>query len=241
MSLDQHSTPIVVLFSGGINSTVAAARFADGSALHFVHVHHGQPAAAAEREAARKISDAMAGTLHVVDLIAPSAGIPTRVAPGAKTDSEAGPAAGGASPTRPSDSAGGGLMFTLAGLALRVACRVGADTITCGVSQVCDEHGRTSRAGHGDPQRGRIFHRALAIAVEMASTPRRRATWETPFIQTSRVEIVRTGLHLGAPFHLSWSCESAGPKPCDRCRGCRSRAEGFEAIGQADPRLAVAR
>ncbi|NOT01684.1 MAG: hypothetical protein HOP29_13765 [Phycisphaerales bacterium] len=241
MPTDQKPTPIVVLFSGGINSTAAAARYTDGSALHFLHVNHGQPAAAAERETARRITDAMAGTLHVADLSFSTAGGKSASATKTGKSSDTDDATDDVSSAKQIDEAASGLMFSLVGLAQRLAHRVGAETITCGVSQICDEQTRSSRTGCGDPQRGRIFHRALAIALEMSLTARHRVAWETPFIDSPRIDIVRAGMRLGAPFHLSWSCDSTGPKPCERCRGCRSRAEAFESVGQADPRLAVAR
>ena len=43
---------------------------------------------------------------------------------------------------------------------------------------------------------------------------------ETPLIGLRKREIVRKGVELGAPFHVSWSCYSGEHEACGVCESC---------------------
>jgi 7-cyano-7-deazaguanine synthase len=57
----------------------------------------------------------------------------------------------------------------------------------------------------------------------------------TPLIAMRKVEIVRLGLELGAPFDLTWSCYSREDRACGVCDSCVLRRRAFEAAGVQDP------
>jgi 7-cyano-7-deazaguanine synthase len=59
----------------------------------------------------------------------------------------------------------------------------------------------------------------------------------TPLIESSKAGIVRTGIELGAPLDLTWSCYRGGEKPCRECDACDLRARGFAEVGVDDPAL----
>jgi 7-cyano-7-deazaguanine synthase len=59
----------------------------------------------------------------------------------------------------------------------------------------------------------------------------------TPLIESTKAGIVRTGLQLGAPLHLTWSCYRGGDRPCQKCDACVLRARGFAEVGIPDPAL----
>ena len=59
----------------------------------------------------------------------------------------------------------------------------------------------------------------------------------TPLIDRTKEEIVRMGVELDAPLHLTWSCYQGGDRPCGVCAACRLRADGFAAAGIDDPAL----
>jgi 7-cyano-7-deazaguanine synthase len=50
-------------------------------------------------------------------------------------------------------------------------------------------------------------------------------------------EIVKLGLELGVPYHLTWSCYGDGRKPCNECGPCYMRRVAFERNGTVDPLL----
>ncbi len=57
----------------------------------------------------------------------------------------------------------------------------------------------------------------------------------TPLIRLRKAEIVRLGLELGAPFHLTWSCYSRQDQACGVCDSCVLRLRAFAAAGARDP------
>ncbi|HUQ39171.1 MAG TPA: 7-cyano-7-deazaguanine synthase QueC [Acidimicrobiales bacterium] len=61
---------------------------------------------------------------------------------------------------------------------------------------------------------------------------------ETPLVDLTKADIVRLGVELAAPLHLTWSCYRGGDAPCGTCDACRLRAKGFTEAGIADPALA---
>lgn len=58
---------------------------------------------------------------------------------------------------------------------------------------------------------------------------------ETPIIRMTKAEIIRTGLALGAPLHLSWSCYQREDVACGVCDSCALRLRGFQQAGTDDP------
>ena len=58
-----------------------------------------------------------------------------------------------------------------------------------------------------------------------------------PLINKTKSEIVRMGIRMGVPHHLTWSCYAGGMKPCLRCDACVLRQKGFREAGIKDPIL----
>jgi 7-cyano-7-deazaguanine synthase len=58
---------------------------------------------------------------------------------------------------------------------------------------------------------------------------------ETPLIAMRKSEIVRLGVELGAPFHVSWSCYSGEREACGVCESCVLRLRAFREAGAQDP------
>jgi 7-cyano-7-deazaguanine synthase len=58
---------------------------------------------------------------------------------------------------------------------------------------------------------------------------------ETPFIDTTKADIVRRGAELGVPFERTWSCYRGGDRHCGRCGTCVERREAFQLAGITDP------
>ncbi|MEO8734944.1 MAG: 7-cyano-7-deazaguanine synthase QueC [Edaphobacter sp.] len=57
----------------------------------------------------------------------------------------------------------------------------------------------------------------------------------TPLIEMRKSEIVRLGVELGAPFHVSWSCYSGEKVACGICESCVLRLRAFREAGAVDP------
>jgi 7-cyano-7-deazaguanine synthase len=57
----------------------------------------------------------------------------------------------------------------------------------------------------------------------------------TPLINLRKVEIIRLGMELGAPFDLTWSCYSREDKACGVCESCVLRQRAFAEAKTPDP------
>jgi 7-cyano-7-deazaguanine synthase len=58
---------------------------------------------------------------------------------------------------------------------------------------------------------------------------------KTPLIALKKLEIVKLGLALNAPFELTWSCYSREDRACGICESCALRLRAFKAAGTSDP------
>lgn len=57
----------------------------------------------------------------------------------------------------------------------------------------------------------------------------------TPFVETTKAEIVALGASLGVPFGDTWSCYKGGAEHCGKCGTCVERREAFQIAGVIDP------
>ena len=56
----------------------------------------------------------------------------------------------------------------------------------------------------------------------------------TPLIAMRKTGIIRLGLELGAPLHLTWSCYSGEQQACGVCDSCLLRLRAFQEAGVED-------
>jgi len=59
----------------------------------------------------------------------------------------------------------------------------------------------------------------------------------SPFAGMTKAEIVKLGLEIDAPLHLTWSCYKGGNRPCLVCSTCVERIQAFYDTGCIDPSL----
>lgn len=90
-------------------------------------------------------------------------------------------------------------------------------------------------AGFAYPDCSPEFNNAMNEAIWEGSGHQLRI--EAPFVNVSKAEVVKTGLALGVPYELTWSCYEGGERPCGTCGTCIDRAAAFAANGVADPAL----
>ncbi|MBT3205745.1 MAG: 7-cyano-7-deazaguanine synthase QueC [Gammaproteobacteria bacterium] len=57
----------------------------------------------------------------------------------------------------------------------------------------------------------------------------------TPFVHSSKADIVTTGQRVNVPFADTWSCYKGLDQHCGRCGTCVERREAFHLAGVSDP------
>ena len=92
-------------------------------------------------------------------------------------------------------------------------------------------------AGRAYPDCTPEFEKAMNIAIYEGSG--RTVQMHAPLLNWNKAQVVKYGLELKAPYHLTWSCYEGGDKPCGKCGTCIDRAKAFEANGVADPAMEV--
>lgn len=90
-------------------------------------------------------------------------------------------------------------------------------------------------AGNAYPDCSAVFNDAMNTAIYEGSG--RQIKIEAPFVGMTKAEVVKTGLELGVPYELTWSCYEGGDRPCGVCGTCIDRARAFELNGIKDPAM----
>ncbi|HVT48623.1 MAG TPA: 7-cyano-7-deazaguanine synthase QueC [Vicinamibacterales bacterium] len=216
----------IVLLSGGLDSTTAAALAArEGWELYGLTVRYGQTHAV-EIEAARRVARALGLARHVeLDVDLAAFGGSALVGDGAIPKD------------RPLDATDIPSTYVparntiLLALALGWAETVGAERIVIGVNAL-------DYSGYPDcrPEFIAAFEYLAGLATKAGVGGRELRIW-APLQQLTKAAIIRLGLELGVDYGLTHSCYDPGPdgRPCGRCDSCRLRAKGFEEAGVADP------
>ena len=210
----------LVLFSGGLDSTVLAAQLqADGIETLLLSIDYGQRHAK-ELDRAEKIALAL--------------GLPHRIL----RLPDLGPLLGGSSLTDDQVELPEGhyaeesmkatvvpnrnmILLALAG---GHALSIGFDTI--------------AYAAHaGDhtiyPDCRPEFADAMEKALGLADW--QKLNLHRPFVNFSKGELVRKGNELGAPLELTWSCYAGREEHCGKCGTCVERKEAFALAKVEDP------
>jgi 7-cyano-7-deazaguanine synthase len=71
--------------------------------------------------------------------------------------------------------------------------------------------------------------------IDIGTKPETKIKIETPIINLSKAEIVKKGIELNAPLHLTWSCYQNEDEACGVCDSCAFRLRGFQQAGIEDP------
>jgi 7-cyano-7-deazaguanine synthase len=222
----------VVLLSGGLDSTTAAALARrEGWELYGLTLRYGQ-VHARELEAARRVAASLGFVKHVeleVDLRA--FGGSSLTGDGAIPKDRVLDEARG-SPNGPSTYVPARNTVFLS-LALAWSEVLGAERIVIGVNAL-------DYSGYPDcrPEFIAAFEYLASLATRAGVEGRPLRIW-APLQQLTKAGIIRVGLDLGLDYGLTHSCYDPGAdgRPCGRCDSCQLRARGFAEAGVNDPLL----
>jgi 7-cyano-7-deazaguanine synthase len=95
--------------------------------------------------------------------------------------------------------------------------------------------GAVAEDSSGYPDCRPEYYRAFQEVVRVGTKPETRIEIVTPVISMKKSEIVRRGIELGAPLHLTWSCYQFEDAACGTCDSCRLRLRAFAEAGHPDP------
>jgi len=213
----------ICLVSGGMDSCVTAAiAHKENDELAFLHVSYGQLTEKRERQAFEAIADHYNVHLRLVISLEHLAMI------------------GGSSLTDLSIPVGAPDLATSAIPSSYVPFR-NAHLLSAAVSwgEVINAAaiyiGAVAEDSSGYPDCRPEFYDAFQRVVDVGTKPETRITIQTPVIHMRKSEIVRTGVDLGAPLHLTWSCYKESELACGNCDSCALRLRAFREAGVRDP------
>ena len=219
----------VVLLSGGVDSSTAAAVARnEGYQPHALTFHYGQRHER-EIEAAKRVAAflgikehliiefnlrAIGGSALTDQMEVPkgrspkeiSRGIPTTYVPARNT--------------------------IFLSFALALAEKIEAEDIFFGANQL-------DYSGYPDCREEyiRAFEQMANLATKAGVEGKSRVKIHTPLIQMTKAEIIKKGLELGLDYSLTWSCYAPIPEglACGLCDSCQLRLKGFKEAGFKDP------
>src|SRR5947209_13695747 len=79
------------------------------------------------------------------------------------------------------------------------------------------------------------YYEAFNKVIRAGTRPATNITIETPLIYLSKRDIVKKGVELSAPFHLTWSCYRDSDIACGTCDSCALRLRAFQQARLVDP------
>jgi 7-cyano-7-deazaguanine synthase len=228
-SMTNHAKAIVLL-SGGMDSCVCAAiaREEHGpSNLALLHAGYGQRTQKRERRAFEEIADFYGVSERLIvqldhfRAIGGSALTDQRIAVPQNELGAPGPAGSEIPVTY--------VPFRNAhflSVAVSWAEAIGAQTIYIGA---------VAEDSSGYPDCRPEYYRVFQELIRVGTRPETNIAMVTPVIGMKKSEIIRRGMELGAPLHLTWSCYQGEELACGACDSCLLRLRAFAEAGLTDP------
>ena len=94
--------------------------------------------------------------------------------------------------------------------------------------------GAVEEDSSGYPDCRADFFSAFEKMVQLGTKPSTSLEIKTPIINRTKEEIIKLGIELNAPLHLTWSCYKSEEKACGVCDSCALRLRGFKQAGFED-------
>jgi len=223
MAQNGESIFSICLVSGGMDSCVTAAIAREESEkIAFLHVSYGQRTEARERKAFNDIADfyGVENRLDVsIEYLAKIGGssLTDESIEVTEADLESKDIPTSYVPFRNAN---------MLSIATSWAEVIGAEEIYIGA---------VAEDSSGYPDCRPEFYEAFEKTIDAGTKPETKISIRTPIIDLRKSEIVRKGIELGAPLHLTWSCYRSEDLACGTCDSCALRLRGFAEAGEIDP------
>lgn len=222
---DESLSKAIVLVSGGMDSCVTAAIGAgESDDLALLHISYGQRTEARERKAFDDIADhyGVKERLDVsIEYLAKIGGssLTDESIPVTEADLESKEIPTSYVPFRNAN---------MLAIATSWAEVIAATSIYIGA---------VAEDSSGYPDCRPEFYEAFQQTINTGTKPDTHIEIRTPIIHLTKAEIVKKGIELNAPLHLTWSCYRSNELACGTCDSCALRLQGFEQAGETDPIL----
>lgn len=213
----------IVLVSGGMDSCVTAAMAdAEESDVAFLHISYEQLTEARERKAFTDIADHFGVSKRLdisIEHLAKIGGssLTDENITVAEADLESKDIPTSYVPFRNAN---------MLSIAVSWAEVIGATSIYIGA---------VAEDSSGYPDCRPEFYEAFQKAIDAGTKPDTQIEIRTPIIHLSKAEIVKKGIQLDAPLHLTWSCYRSENLACGTCDSCALRLRGFAQARVEDP------
>jgi len=212
----------IVLVSGGMDSCVTAAiAVSECDAVAFLHVSYGQRTESRERKAFNDIADHY-GVIKRLDV---SIEHLAKIGGSSLTDERIAVTEADLGSTEIPTSYVPFRNANMFSIAVSWAEVIGATAIYIGA---------VAEDSSGYPDCRPEFYEAFQKVIDTGTKPDTHIEIRTPIIHLSKAEIVRKGVELHAPLHLTWSCYRSENAACGTCDSCALRLRGFERAGVRD-------
>jgi 7-cyano-7-deazaguanine synthase len=213
----------VCLVSGGMDSCVTAAIAKnENDEIAFLHVSYGQRTEARERKAFNDIAD----FYNIEKRLDASIEYLAKIGGSSLTDDAIEVSEANLDAKEIPTSYVPFRNANMLSIATSWAEVLGANTIYVGA---------VAEDSSGYPDCRPEFYEAFEKTIDAGTKPETQIKIRTPIIHLSKAEIVKKGIELNAPLHLSWSCYKSEDLACGACDSCALRLRGFEQAGERDP------
>ena len=213
----------VCLVSGGMDSCVTAAIAGrESDYLAFLHISYGQRTEARERKAFNDIAD----FYNVQKCLNISIEHLAKIGGSSLTDEKIVVTEADLASQEIPTSYVPFRNANMLSIAVSWAEVIGANAIYIGA---------VAEDSSGYPDCRPEFYEAFQKAVDAGTKPDTNIEIRTPIIRLTKAEIVKRGVELDTPLHLTWSCYRNEEIACGTCDSCALRLRGFEQAGVKDP------
>jgi len=218
----------VCVCSGGIDSTVAATIAShEGYDLHLFHASYGQRAEKREKKAVEKI----AAYLGAKDLKFVELPILKELGGSSLTDiTREVPVAEKVNLDEEKETPS--TWVPCRNLVLLATASAYAEVISADALFV----GFNAEEARAYPDNDKEFvERYNAVLEKAVASFSRPPTVKAPLVDLFKPDIIKKGIEVEAPLHLTYSCYLGGEKHCGICESCLHRRRGFKEAGVEDP------
>lgn len=213
----------IVLVSGGMDSCVSAAiAAAEDAQIGILHISYGQRTEARERKAFNDIAD----FYGVKDRLDVSIEYLAKIGGSSLTDASIEVTEADLDSKKIPTSYVPFRNANMLAIATSWAEVIGATSIYIGA---------VAEDSSGYPDCRPEFYEAFQRTIDTGTKPDTRIQIRTPIIDLTKAGIVKKGVELNAPLHLTWSCYRSEDLACGTCDSCALRLRGFAQVGLTDP------